>query len=89
MSSVELQTIPGEKQDEEYMEQQQQEQQQQKSTIKPVTVNGVEGKVNPGFEQEQEESEMSLPPMTFVDFLPLLLEEAASVDDIPRYAEFR
>ena len=67
--------------------------------------NHVQGEQNPAFQgqenqafqeetsesgqQKEAESELSLPPMTFVDFLPLKLEDAASPDDCPRYAEFR
>ena len=88
MASVELETISGEKNMEENTEQQQQ--QEQPPPVIPVTASNVEGKENPGFDHEEQlESELALPPMTFVDFLPLLIEEAVSNDDIPKYAEFR
>ena len=88
MASLELETIPGEKNMEENTEQQQQ--QEQPAPVIPVNVSNVEGKENPGFDHEEQlESELTLPPMTFVDFLPLLIEEAVSNDDIPKYAEFR
>ena len=67
--------------------------------------NNVQGQVNPAFQgqenqafqaaideseqQKEAESELSLPPMTYVDFLPLKYEDAVSPDDCPRYAEFR
>ena len=40
-------------------------------------------------QQKEAESELSLPPMTHIDFLPLKFEDAVSPDDCPRYAEFR
>lgn len=51
---------------------------------------GVEGTDNPAFSQETQELEsMEVPPMTFVDFMPRLLEEAASNADAPCYSDFR
>lgn len=49
----------------------------------------VEGTSNPGFTQADEPLEEIPPPMTFVDFLPLLIEPASSNADPPVYAEFR
>lgn len=63
----------------------------EKQPDKVPVENNVQGLENPAFQgQEQDvvESELSLPPMTFVDFLPALLEKAVSADDTPRYAEF-
>ena len=72
--------------------QQETEQATEEQPDKVPVENNVQGLENPAFQgQEQDvvESELSLPPMTFVDFLPALLEKAVSADDTPRYAEFR
>lgn len=65
--------------------------------VQTQAIPNVQGLENPAFQEQEEtesqgqkvlESNLSLPPMTFVDFLPLKLEDAASADDCPRYAEF-
>ena len=51
---------------------------------------GVEGTDNPAYTaQDEPPMEDIPPPMTFVDFLPLLIEPAESNNDTPTYAEFR
>ncbi|XP_045177715.1 uncharacterized protein LOC123537860 [Mercenaria mercenaria] len=50
---------------------------------------GVEGTDNPAYTaQDEPPLEDIPPPMTFVDFLPLLIEPAGSNADAPVYAEF-
>jgi len=50
----------------------------------------VEGADNPAFEDSALEIDsIEKPPMTFVDFLPRILEEAFSNTDAPVYTEFR
>jgi hypothetical protein len=52
---------------------------------------GVEGTDNPAYTPQDDGPPIEdiPPPMTFVDFLPLLLESAESNNDTPMYAEFR
>lgn len=51
---------------------------------------GVEGTDNPAFANMAEELESNVaPPMTFVDFVPRILEEAISNADAPVYTDFR
>lgn len=50
----------------------------------------VQGAENPAFSETDEESEGSeVTPMTFVDFLPRILEEAGSSADAPLYTDFK
>ncbi|XP_060595194.1 uncharacterized protein LOC132749465 [Ruditapes philippinarum] len=51
---------------------------------------GVEGTDNPAYTPQDDGPPVEdiPPPMTFVDFLPLLLESAESNNDTPMYAEF-
>ena len=54
------------------------------------TENTVEGVENQAYNHAEDTQEPTgPPPLTYVDFVPRLLETAASGADAPRYSEFR
>lgn len=59
--------------------------------VEPSGPSVVEGTDNPAYNPEQESSLQDdlPPPMTFVDFMPMLIEPGATNADAPVYAEFR
>ncbi|XP_052788089.1 uncharacterized protein LOC128222938 [Mya arenaria] len=84
-TEVELQAVPSDTSQEERTFDQ--------VEIEPTEENvTVEGADNPAYTDtettEQTESDFTIPPMTFVDFMPRLIEEAASNVDSPIYSEF-
>lgn len=82
---VELQQI-GEKTDLEYSSNGHAPTEDPEESFEP---SGVEGMDNPAYSKTNEALEDNgPPPMTFVDFMPPLIEEASSKDDPPVYSEF-